>query len=127
MTPFNPEVAFPHKGLRRPPQTSSIPSPFFQNAEAVHFFCNYEESRGNYLVDADGNRMLDLYCQISSIPIGEAHPGIRAPVCFWVCFAEGGVSAEAKKRRVARLWPPRELIAEARVKPRNLLIRSSVP
>ncbi|KAI2577077.1 4-aminobutyrate aminotransferase, partial [Homo sapiens] len=22
-----------------------------QNAEAVHFFCNYEESRGNYLVD----------------------------------------------------------------------------
>uniref|UniRef100_A0A670YGC3 4-aminobutyrate aminotransferase, mitochondrial n=1 Tax=Pseudonaja textilis TaxID=8673 RepID=A0A670YGC3_PSETE len=42
-----------------------------QNAEAVHFFCNYEESRGNYLVDADGNRMLDLYSQISSIPIGK--------------------------------------------------------
>lgn len=42
----------------------------FKNAEAVHFFCNYEESRGNYLVDVDGNRMLDLYSQISSIPIG---------------------------------------------------------
>uniref|UniRef100_A0A8D1U8W2 Uncharacterized protein n=1 Tax=Sus scrofa TaxID=9823 RepID=A0A8D1U8W2_PIG len=47
-----------------------------QNAEAVHFFCNYEESRGNYLVDVDGNRMLDLYSQISSIPIGYSHPAL---------------------------------------------------
>uniref|UniRef100_A0A8D0HL65 4-aminobutyrate aminotransferase n=1 Tax=Sphenodon punctatus TaxID=8508 RepID=A0A8D0HL65_SPHPU len=47
-----------------------------QNAEAIHFFCNYEESRGNYLVDVDGNRMLDLYSQISSIPIGYSHPSL---------------------------------------------------
>ncbi|NWW29783.1 GABT protein, partial [Panurus biarmicus] len=47
-----------------------------KNAEAVHFFCNYEESRGNYLVDVDGNRMLDLYSQISSIPIGYSHPSL---------------------------------------------------
>uniref|UniRef100_A0A8C7HIJ2 4-aminobutyrate aminotransferase, mitochondrial n=1 Tax=Oncorhynchus kisutch TaxID=8019 RepID=A0A8C7HIJ2_ONCKI len=41
-----------------------------QNVGAINFFCNYEESRGNYLVDVDGNRMLDVYTQISSIPIG---------------------------------------------------------
>uniref|UniRef100_A0A3Q3L650 4-aminobutyrate aminotransferase n=1 Tax=Labrus bergylta TaxID=56723 RepID=A0A3Q3L650_9LABR len=47
-----------------------------QNVGAINFFCNYEESRGNYLVDVDGNRMLDLYTQISSIPIGYNHPDL---------------------------------------------------
>ncbi|GLD61330.1 4-aminobutyrate aminotransferase, mitochondrial, partial [Lates japonicus] len=46
------------------------------NVGAINFFCNYEESRGNYLVDVDGNRMLDVYTQISSIPIGYNHPAL---------------------------------------------------
>lgn len=54
----------------------------FKNAEAVHFFCNYEESRGNYLVDVDGNRMLDLYSQISSIPIGRRQIALSSIYCF---------------------------------------------
>lgn len=51
-----------------------------QNVGAINFFCNYEDSRGNYLVDADGNRMLDLYTQISSVPIGYNHPALMKAV-----------------------------------------------
>ncbi|KAL8352595.1 hypothetical protein RB601_002759 [Gaeumannomyces tritici] len=40
------------------------------DARAVHFVVDYEKSSGNYIVDVDGNKYLDVYSQIASIPVG---------------------------------------------------------
>lgn len=67
-----------------PSVSTSIPGPISKRlkeqmdsvhqAPSVRFFIDYEKSFGNYLVDADGNALLDVYMQISSLSLGYNHP-----------------------------------------------------
>lgn len=66
--------------------TKEIPGPEVQKlrndlnsiqlSSGVVLFIDYEKSIGNYIVDVDGNVFLDLYSQISSIPLGYNHPAL---------------------------------------------------
>jgi len=47
-----------------------------QSMKSVQYAVDYEKSLGNYIVDADGNTMLDVFTSISSVPIGYNHPAL---------------------------------------------------
>lgn len=50
------------------------------NIQSYTFAVDYEKSFGNYVVDADGNQMLDCYGNIGSLPLGYNHPAMAKAV-----------------------------------------------
>lgn len=46
----------------------------YQDPRSMNFAVDYEASLGNYITDSDGNKLLDVYCQIASIPLGYNNP-----------------------------------------------------
>ncbi|KAF1790097.1 P-loop containing nucleoside triphosphate hydrolase [Phytophthora cactorum] len=84
--PATPTPAFPDEYAQAEIVTDQVPGPksqhqlkrlaALQNTGAINFFADYAASKGNYLVDVDGNRFLDVYGQIASLPIGYNHPKI---------------------------------------------------
>ncbi|XP_064602101.1 4-aminobutyrate aminotransferase, mitochondrial-like [Liolophura sinensis] len=79
-----------------------------QNTGAVQFFADYEKSAGNYLADADGNVMLDLYTQIASIPIGYNHPRLLAAV------QDKANLSTFVNRPALGCFPPKDLLSRLR-------------
>ncbi|XP_028395093.1 4-aminobutyrate aminotransferase, mitochondrial-like [Dendronephthya gigantea] len=76
-----------HEIYTRPSVQTSVPGPMsqklmtelseMQTNSSAHFFLNYEKSRGNYAVDADGNVLLDIFQHIAALPLGYNHPALK--------------------------------------------------
>ena len=50
----------------------------YQDARTIHVYQDARRSLGNYLVDVDGNVLLDVYGHIACVPIGYNHPDLLA-------------------------------------------------
>ncbi|MBW0461955.1 hypothetical protein O181_001670, partial [Austropuccinia psidii MF-1] len=50
----------------------------WQDTRTHQFVVDYSKSIGNYIQDADGNKLLDVFAQIASIAIGYNHPELLA-------------------------------------------------
>lgn len=89
----------------------------YQDARTIHVYQDAKASLGNYLVDVDGNTLLDLYGHIACLPLGYNHPALlhawRSGAFDWCAgFRPAlGISPPAEwvdvvERTMMRLAPP---------------------
>eukprot|EP00054_Salpingoeca_dolichothecata_P004817 m.32022 g.32022 ORF g.32022 m.32022 type:complete len:494 (-) comp14885_c0_seq1:119-1600(-) len=76
-----------------------------QEAGALTYFVDYSKSKGNYMIDADENVILDVFSQIASLPLGYNHPTLQAAMS-----SDEAVQA-AINRTSLGLYPPTGLPA----------------
>lgn len=77
---FSTSELIPDEPARPSVHTSTVPGPashaasaaidLIQDSRTHQLVVDYEKSKGNYMVDADGNVMLDVFAQIASIALG---------------------------------------------------------
>ncbi|KAK8026574.1 hypothetical protein PG991_003630 [Apiospora marii] len=71
----------------KPELKTAIPGPKTQehiaeldkvfDTRSLNMLADYTQSFGNYFVDPDGNKLLDVYAQIASIPLGYNNPALK--------------------------------------------------
>jgi len=70
---------------------------------ACALFGDYRASSDCYIVDADGNRLLDMFMQIASLPLGYNHPALEQ------AMQDPLMGSFAHSRAALGLMPPKEL------------------
>jgi 4-aminobutyrate aminotransferase/(S)-3-amino-2-methylpropionate transaminase len=70
------------------PKSTAIRSTLdkLQDPRHMFFSADYSKSVGNYIADADGNQLLDLFCQIASIAVGYNNPALLKVRCQRACM-----------------------------------------
>jgi 4-aminobutyrate aminotransferase / (S)-3-amino-2-methylpropionate transaminase len=76
----------------------------FQDARTVHLYQDSRKSLGNFLVDVDGNVLLDVYGHIAAVPIGYNHPALMD------AWKSGAFDWAAGFRPALGIMPPPEWV-----------------